>query len=211
MKPLAVISSQMAEGGPAQAQCLFQHLVEHRGEVAGRGIDDLQDLGGRGLLFEGFARLGNEPRVLHRDDRLRGEVLQQRDLFVAERPYHWSVEVDSAKQRAVLAQRYIDRCPASTAVDQFAIPWIRPVWLYGGRVEHVNKWLSTTQAIDRTARRRSRRTLPPQPFAKKRLATHRDRMNPFAVEGEKVRVAGAAQMHRFVEHCIEHGGEIAGR
>src|SRR5438094_10015593 len=105
MKPLAVISSQMAEGGPAQAQCLFQHLVEHRGEVAGRGIDDLQDLGGRGLLFEGFARLGNEPRVLYRDHRLGGEVLQQRDLLVAKWPYQLSVDVDGAKERAVLAQR----------------------------------------------------------------------------------------------------------
>ena len=33
-----------------------------------------------------LARLGDEPRVLHRDDRLRGEVLQQRDLLVGERP-----------------------------------------------------------------------------------------------------------------------------
>ncbi|HVC54610.1 MAG TPA: hypothetical protein VND95_01565, partial [Stellaceae bacterium] len=61
--------------------------VEHRGEVAGRGIDDLQHLGGRGLLFEGLARLGDEARVFHRDDRLRREILQQRNLLVAERPH----------------------------------------------------------------------------------------------------------------------------
>ena len=29
----------------------------------------------------------NQPRVLHRNDRLRGEVLQQRDLFVGERTH----------------------------------------------------------------------------------------------------------------------------
>ena len=31
---------------------LFQHRVEHRREVAGRGIDDLQHFGGRGLLLQ---------------------------------------------------------------------------------------------------------------------------------------------------------------
>ena len=43
-------------------------------------------LGGRGLLLQRLARLGDQPRVLHRDDRLRGEVLQQRDLLVGEGP-----------------------------------------------------------------------------------------------------------------------------
>ena len=32
-----------------------------------------------------LAQFAQEPRVLHRDDRLRGEVLQQRDLLVGER------------------------------------------------------------------------------------------------------------------------------
>jgi len=70
----------------AQADCLFEHCVEHRGEVAGRGVDDLQDLSGRGLLFQRLVRLGDEPRILHRDYGLCGEVLQQRDLFLGERP-----------------------------------------------------------------------------------------------------------------------------
>ena len=71
---------------------LFQDRVEYWREVAGRGIDDLQYLGGRGLPFQGLARLGQEPRVLHRDHRLRGEILQQRDLFVGERPHLQAVD-----------------------------------------------------------------------------------------------------------------------
>ena len=46
----------------------------------------LQHLGGRCLLLQRLARLGHQPRILHRDDRLRGEVLQQRDLLLGERP-----------------------------------------------------------------------------------------------------------------------------
>src|SRR5205085_12090166 len=48
----------------------------------------------RGLVFGrllqvagALARLGDQPRVLHRDDRLRREILQQRDLLLRERPH----------------------------------------------------------------------------------------------------------------------------
>src|SRR5262249_9504868 len=73
---------EAAEGDPAQYVRLLQYRREHRREITGRGVDDLQYLGGRGLLPQGFARLGDQPRVLHCNDRLRGEVLQQRDLFI---------------------------------------------------------------------------------------------------------------------------------
>ena len=52
-----------------------------------------------------LARLGDQPRVLHRDHRLRREVLQQRDLFVGERPDLLAIDRDRAEQRVVLAQR----------------------------------------------------------------------------------------------------------
>jgi hypothetical protein len=70
-----------------QLRCLLQDRVEYRGEIAGRGIDDAQYLGGPGLLLQRFAGLVDEPRVLHRDHRLRREVLQQRDLFVSKGPH----------------------------------------------------------------------------------------------------------------------------
>src|SRR5215831_5823595 len=59
---------------------LIQYCIEHRGEIAGRGVDDLQYLGRRGLLLQRVAGLGQEPRILHRGHRLRGEILQQRNL-----------------------------------------------------------------------------------------------------------------------------------
>ena len=36
----------------AQTHRFFEHRIEHRRKIAGRGIDDLQHLGGRGLLFQ---------------------------------------------------------------------------------------------------------------------------------------------------------------
>ena len=59
--------------GPAQAVRLLQDRVEHWCEVVRRAVDDLQDFGGGGLLLQCLVRLGNQPRVLDRDDRLVGE------------------------------------------------------------------------------------------------------------------------------------------
>ena len=42
----------------AKPRHLFEHGVEHRDEVAGRGVDDLQDFGNRGLLVERLVTLG---------------------------------------------------------------------------------------------------------------------------------------------------------
>src|SRR5262245_36959249 len=76
MEKFAVIRKHVTVSRLAEPDRSLEHRVEDRGEVAGGGIDDLQYLGGRGLLFQGFARLDNEPRILHRDDRLCREVLQ---------------------------------------------------------------------------------------------------------------------------------------
>jgi hypothetical protein len=54
---VASINVQRAKSGSAKLVGLFQYRVEHRGEVAGRGVDDLQDLGGSGLLGESLITL----------------------------------------------------------------------------------------------------------------------------------------------------------
>src|SRR5215469_671367 len=42
----------------AEAHCLFEHRIEYGREVARRRVDDLQYLGGRGLLSERLVALG---------------------------------------------------------------------------------------------------------------------------------------------------------
>src|SRR5262245_9256173 len=49
---------EVAEPGLANAHCIGQHGLEHRLKLAGRAGDDLQHLGGRGLLLQ---RLGKVP------------------------------------------------------------------------------------------------------------------------------------------------------
>ena len=76
MEMFAIISRKHAKGGRTQPRCLFEHRVEHRRQIAGRSIDDLQYFGGCGLLLQSFARLGQQPSIFLRNDRLRREVLQ---------------------------------------------------------------------------------------------------------------------------------------
>src|SRR5215469_9517045 len=49
VKAFTVIGPKNAKPGVAQSCRLFEHRVEHRREIAGRGVDDLKDLGRRGL------------------------------------------------------------------------------------------------------------------------------------------------------------------
>src|SRR5215471_14229480 len=84
-EPLAVIKLQAALCDTAETVRFFQYRVEHWREVAGRGIDDLQDFSGRGLLLQRLARLGQEPRILDRDHRLVGKRTDQFDLPLGKR------------------------------------------------------------------------------------------------------------------------------
>jgi len=57
------------------------------------------------LLFQRLARLANEPRVIHRDDRLRREIFEERDLLVGERPGFAPDRDNHAEKRIGLAYR----------------------------------------------------------------------------------------------------------
>src|ERR1051325_10032163 len=80
------------------------NCIEHWREVAGRRIDDLEDLGGCGLLFDRLPGLRDQARVLNRDDRLRREILQQRNLFIGEGLRFGAVCTEVAEQRVALVQ-----------------------------------------------------------------------------------------------------------
>src|ERR1700757_3139149 len=85
MDVLAVKSNKGTVCRLAQSEGLFEHRVEYRLKVARRGVDDLQDLGGRGLLLQCLAGLGNEPGVFDRDDGLVGKGADQLDLPLGKR------------------------------------------------------------------------------------------------------------------------------
>ena len=70
------------------------------------GVDTFS---GSGLLFEGFARLCDQSRILHSYHRLRREILQQPDLCLGEWPHFLACSDDLTEQRIALAQRHMQR------------------------------------------------------------------------------------------------------
>jgi hypothetical protein len=59
-------------------------------------------------MLKRLAGLVNEPRVLHRDDHLRGEVLQHCQFSVGERSNFEAASDDLPEQDVISAQRHID-------------------------------------------------------------------------------------------------------
>ena len=70
--------------------------IEHRLQIEGRTADDLEHVGGGGLLLQQFAQLVEQAGVLDGDDGLCGEVRDQLDLLVAEGPDLGAVDGDAA-------------------------------------------------------------------------------------------------------------------
>ena len=118
METLTIVGVERAEGSPAQPHRLFQHRVEHRRQIAGRGVDDLQHLGGRGLLLQRLALFGDQPRVLDRDHRLIGEGADEFDLPVGERLDPLAREHDDSNRFTFAQQRHAKRGPLLAQPDR---------------------------------------------------------------------------------------------
>src|SRR6516164_7875686 len=83
----------------------FHERIEHRLQVERRTADDLEHVGGRGLLLQRLAQLVQQARVLDGNDGLVGEALDQLYLLVGEWADLLAVDNDSARQLGFLQHR----------------------------------------------------------------------------------------------------------
>ncbi len=109
---VALAEVKRTELGLADAGCVLEHGLEHGLQLARGTADDFQHIGGRGLLLQrftqivgAFAQFLEQPRVLDRDHHLFGEIAQQLDLLLGERPDLLSIDRDRADQFGVLEHR----------------------------------------------------------------------------------------------------------
>ena len=119
--------------GAANTRGVFQYLLEHRGKIRRRRTDDLQDLGGRGLLLKGFleiVRLGlylvEQVDIADRDHRLVGEGLNELDLLLAERASNEAEQADDAERLPIPNERYAECCPEA---HQLLCTLTLPIWI----------------------------------------------------------------------------------
>ena len=110
--------------GAAEARHRLHQRVENRLEIDGRAADDLEHVGGGGLLLQRLAKSSvraqflEQPRVLDGDHRLLGEVAHQLDLLVGERPHFLTVNRDGADQFVFPEHRDDDEVRAPAKIGQ---------------------------------------------------------------------------------------------
>ena len=91
---IAVASCRVANSA-SHMRTAFSSIVSNTGSSStGEPADDLEHVGGRGLLLAASSSrmLVEQARVLDRDDRLGGEVLDQLDLLVGEWPHLLAID-----------------------------------------------------------------------------------------------------------------------
>ena len=109
---------QSAKLGLANARRDSPACVSNTGsEIAGRAADDLEHVGGGGLLLQRLAQLVEQAGVLDGDDGLRGEVLDQLDLFIGERANLLAVDPDYPYHFVVLDHRDADQGACAGKLD----------------------------------------------------------------------------------------------
>ncbi len=116
----SVVAIDGRELGLAQSCGTTGDRLEHRLHVGRRATDDLQHLGGRGLLLQRLAEIGRalakfveQPRVLDGDDSLVGEIRDQLDLLIGEWLHLRAPQVDHSNWHPFAQKR--DAQPRSKA------------------------------------------------------------------------------------------------
>jgi hypothetical protein len=118
--------------------------LQHRLEIEGRSADDLEHIGGGGLLLQRFAQLVEQAGVLDRDDGLGSEVLDQLDLLVGEWADFLPVDAHGADQFVLLEHRNGNKTACTGGFDQLDharvtinISWLLPQI---GDMDHIKRF-----------------------------------------------------------------------
>jgi hypothetical protein len=111
-------TEQNAEVCLTNPHCVCQHCFKHRPEIARRGADYLEHVGGGGLLLKRFTQFVKQPRILNGDDGLGRKVLHQLDLFVRERAHFLAIQRNGANQFSFLEHRHHNKSAGPRDFDK---------------------------------------------------------------------------------------------
>ena len=190
--------------------------VEDGLEVEGRAADDLEHIGGGGLLLQRFAQLLEQSCILDSDDGLIGKIGDQLDLLVGERADLPAVDENGADELVLHEHRHTQDCPCTGSLNQRDDAWIMlEIALIFLEVEEVEDGLGAGNA-------RKRRVLDFR-WTNHRLASipldviacrgtvHRDRAEGISFAQKHAAVLGPADARGVGQHGLEHRRKLAGR
>src|SRR5262245_25266709 len=91
----------------------FDQRIENRLQIECRAADDLEHVGGGGLLLQRLAQLVQQPGILDGYNGLRSEILDQRNLLVGEGLHLLPVDDDCTDQLVLLQHWHGKDCPCA--------------------------------------------------------------------------------------------------
>ena len=113
MHEAAFVTKNITELRLAKPSRALRDHVEHRLRIGRRSGDDLENACSRGLTLQqldqvvrSLAQCVQQPSVLDGDDSLRGEILDQFDLFVGKWPDFGAIDDDDADQFVFFQYRH---------------------------------------------------------------------------------------------------------
>src|SRR5262249_24885369 len=155
--------------------------------------------------------LGDQPRILHRDHRLRSEVLQQRDLLLGERLHFLPVDIDRPEQGIFLTQCHREPGADTAKIDPLSRGRILALKIRFTDMVNRDEGLASHDRVEGVARSRPYWTLALRRLEEARLTSRRREVEAFAVIGAKEPVRRAAEPHRLINYRIEYWCQVAGR
>src|SRR5260370_36231768 len=108
----------------AETRCRLSKRIQNGLQIEGRAADDLEHIGGGGLLLQRFAQLVKQARVLDGDDGLIGEVCDQLDLLLGEWPNFSPIDCNAADRLILSEHRHGDQCADAGDFDAVDRQWI---------------------------------------------------------------------------------------
>src|SRR5262249_50159879 len=115
----ADLSGDLRDVRLAQPRCGFDECFQHSLEIERRAGDDVEHIGGSGLLLEGLSQLIEQARVLDSDHSLFRKVVNKLDLFVSERADFLTINDNRADQLVFLKHGYSDVRPRAAQSDHW--------------------------------------------------------------------------------------------
>src|SRR5262249_15473583 len=130
--------------GVAEMRGGLDERVENGLQLGNRAADDLEHVGGGGLLLQRFPQLVEQARILDRDHRLGSEVRHQLNLLGSERPHLLAVDANRAEQDIFLEHRHAEHRPSAREIGESDDPWIAfEIWRHRSDVVDLHDFLGS--------------------------------------------------------------------
>jgi hypothetical protein len=185
--------------GGAKLRRVLDQSFQNGLEVEGGAADDLEHVGGRGLLRQRFAQFVEQARIFDRDDGLAGEVLDEIDLLFSERTHFLTVDHNHTDRFVFFEHRHGDVRPCATE------PSRRIQCVLGSKIRDMDCLFGVDGVPEAARRTRLKSPAPLIVFDKGCWHPEmRNRANATALAQEHLTKFGLADRDGMLQHRLEH-------